>query len=114
MSRLVVIIASLIFCGSTLARDFGQYSQVDPGIRDWVKSLKDGNGIPCCDTADGYDAEWDTHDDHYRVRINGIWYDVPERAVLSEPNRLRVPRVWYVERPDGEIYIRCFMPGAGG
>lgn len=109
---LVAAIWSLWFLGGVFARDNGQWGNVDPAIRDWIHSLKNKHGIGCCDTADGYDAEWDTQGNRYRVRIEGQWYVVPPEAVLDVPNRLGVPKVWYL-KPDGHVTIRCFLPGGG-
>ena len=33
-------------------------------------------------------------DGHYRVRIEGDWVDVPEDAVITEPNRVGRTMVW--------------------
>ena len=98
----------------------GQYDNVDPVIREWVRGLKDKGGVSCCDTADGFPAEveWDNDTGKYRVRIDGEWYVVPDSALLTEPNRLGYATIWYwyswevsgKRKPN----IRCFIPGAGG
>jgi hypothetical protein len=105
---------------AAFARDRGQYGGVDPATRAWVKGLTDKGGYSCCDTADGYpaDVDWDNDTGKYRVRIDGAWYDVPEDAVIKQPNRLGYAVVWWY--PTTEIdgrrtpHIRCFLPGAGG
>jgi hypothetical protein len=102
------------------ARDHGQYRDTDPGLRKWIEGLKDKTGRGCCDTADGYPAEyeWDMAGNRYRVRIEGEWYVVPPEAVIEEPNRLGYATVWYwiTWELDGKEYfhIRCFLPGPGG
>jgi hypothetical protein len=101
------------------ARDYGQYSDIDPATKKWVESLKDKKGQSCCETADGHPAEyeWDVDTRGYRVLIEGQWYDVPADAVIEEPNRLGYATVWYWWEWDGgrKIHrIRCFLPGAGG
>lgn len=95
------------------ARDDGRYA-ASP-LKDWVKGLKDKLGNGCCDMADGFPAEveWDTEREHYRVRIEGVWYVVPPDAVLTEPNKLGFAMVWYW-RKNGVPQIRCFIAGAGG
>jgi hypothetical protein len=35
-------------------------------------------------------------DGHYRVRIQRQWWDVPEQAVIKEPNRAGRTMVWPV------------------
>lgn len=98
----------------------GQYDHIAPDVREWVRGLKDKRGIGCCDTADGYPAEydWDIAKGKYRVRIDGQWYDVPDDALLTEPNKLGYATVWWIPtfQPDGTMkpLIRCFLPGAGG
>jgi hypothetical protein len=67
------------------AADNGQFKDVSPQIRSWVRGLKDKNHIPCCDTTDGFpgngvDIDWDAAGGRYRVRIEGQWVDVPESA----------------------------------
>jgi len=50
------------------------------------ESLHSGKG-PCCSDADGTalsDVDWETKDGHYRVRIEGQWWDVPDEAVITE------------------------------
>ena len=61
------------------------------------------------------DADWESHDGHYRVRIDGNWYDVPDKAVIKEPNRDGRTIVWPTVEGDEfnvSITIRCFMPGS--
>lgn len=91
-----------------------------PELNKWFDSLRSGKG-PCCSDADGYalsDVDWESKDGHYRVRIEGAWYDVPEDAVITEPNRAGRTMVWPIyNRGLGgflSITIRCFMPGPMG
>jgi hypothetical protein len=109
----LVILVTLLAIGRALAADDGRYAQSP--LKDWVKGLKDKNGDGCCDTSDGFPAEveWDTESNHYRVRIDGAWHVVPPDAVLTEPNKLGYPMVWYWFL-NGVPQIRCFIPGAGG
>ena len=89
-----------------------------PELNSWFEGLKSGKG-PCCSGADGTalsDADWEVRDGHYRVRIHRQWWDVPEQAVIKEPNRANQTMVWpayewTVGKPL-RIDIRCFMPGA--
>lgn len=94
----------------------GRYANNPPGIKEWIRGLKDKNGQGCCDTADGYPAEveWDNDTGKYRVRIDGEWYVVPDAALIDNvPNLLGYATVWYW-RENGKPKIRCFIPGAGG
>ena len=110
-----VLLLLLMLTAPLYARDNGQYAQVDPEIKNWFNSLKNQHNVPCCDTVDGHrltEADWDTSGDHYRVRIEGKWEDVPPEAVLTTPNRIGVPIVWYGGSGQS-LKIYCFMPGGG-
>ncbi|MHC2256128.1 hypothetical protein ACVILK_005820 [Bradyrhizobium embrapense] len=91
------------------------HDQDHPELNGWYESLHSGKG-PCCDGSDATrvdDADWDTRDGHYRVRLEGEWVDVPDEAVVSGPNRAGHTMVWpyYL---NGHPRPRCFMPGSMG
>jgi hypothetical protein len=94
------------------ARDLdGRYAQSP--LKPWFDSLRSKNG-PCCSDADGSavsDVDWETRDGRYRVRLNGAWIDVPDSALITEPNRAGRAMVWPVTI-EGQVSIRCFMPGS--
>jgi hypothetical protein len=97
--------------GRAEARDDGRYAQSP--LKGWFDGLKSGRG-PCCSDADGStvsDVDWTTKDGHYRVRIDDEWYDVPDDAVITEPNRVGRTMVWPMRGYQG-LSIRCFMPGS--
>ena len=101
------------------ARDLDSRYKDSP-LHDWFDHLASGKGL-CCSFADGYvvqDADWDTRNGHYRVRVpglansdNAIWVDVPDEAVIKEPNRAGRTMVWPFYSQEG-VSIRCFMPGS--
>jgi len=101
------------------ARDLdGRYA--NSPLKGWFESLRSGKG-PCCSDADGTalsDVDWEAKDGHYRVRIKGAWWDVPDDAVIKEPNRAGRTMVWPIyEWTIGaplRVEIRCFMPGSMG
>src|SRR5215471_9643522 len=67
-----------------------------PELNSWYESLHSGKG-PCCDGSDAKrvgDADWETKDGHYRVRIDGEWVDVPNDAVVPGPNLAGRTMVW--------------------
>lgn len=108
----------LVLAGSSFARDLdGRYAQSP--LKQWFDGLKSGKG-PCCSDADGSaisDADWERTNDgkHYRVRIPGndgkpAWIDVPDEAVITEPNLAGKTMVWPIRGYLG-VSIRCFMPG---
>jgi hypothetical protein len=99
------------------ARDVdGRYA--DSPLKSWFESLHSGKG-PCCSDADGTalsDVDWQAKDGHYLVRIEGRWWDVPDEAVIDEPNRAGRTMVWPVYYRAVStlvrVEIRCFIPGS--
>jgi len=84
-----------------------------PELNGWYESLHSSKGA-CCDGSDAKrvdDADWESKDGHYRVYIDGEWWDVPDEAVITEPNRIGRTMVWPIRGYLG-MTIRCFMPGS--
>ena len=103
--------AAVFLAGHAVARDDGRYA--NSPLKPWFDSLKSGRG-PCGSDADGSvvaDVDWESKDGHYRVRLWGQWIDVPDDAVITEPNRAGRTMVWPVKGASG-ISIRCFLPGS--
>jgi hypothetical protein len=96
------------------ARDVdGRYAAQNPELHQWFEGLKSGKG-PCCSDADGTavsDVDWESANGHYRVRLDNEWVDVPDEAVITEPNRIGRTMVWPIRGYLGTT-IRCFMPGS--
>jgi|SRR6185436_4023082 hypothetical protein len=107
-----MLLALPLASGPGQARDpDGRYA--NSPLKQWFDSLKSGKG-PCCSDADGSavsDVDWESKGGHYRVRIEGEWHDVPEDAVITEPNRVGRTMVWPIKGYLG-LSIRCFMPGS--
>jgi hypothetical protein len=104
------------------ARDLGGKYANSP-LKSWFDQLASKKGL-CCSFADGFslaDVDWDVdcataagiEQCRYRVRIDGEWMDVPDEAVITEPNRYGTAVVWPYKDASGTTQIRCFMPGAG-
>jgi len=136
LSALIVAIVILVIAlgwtfiltvGRAEARDVdGRYA--GSPLKSWFDGLKSGKG-PCCSDADGTalsDVDWEAKDGHYRVRmdvspqapeVDMQWIDVPDDAVITEPNRYGRTMVWPIRHSilgaPVTIEIRCFMPGAG-
>lgn len=101
----------------------GRYAQSP--LKPWFDSLHSHRG-PCCSDADGTalsDIDWESVNDpakptvHYRVRVDGEWWDVTDDAVLTQPNLYGRTMVWPVRYGDyasgqHRIEIRCFIPGS--
>ena len=114
MGKYAIVVAVLVgLSNSAFARDDGRYA--DNPLKYWFDNLSSGNGM-CCSFADGFsvsDVDWDVVDGHYRVRLHGEWIIVPNSSVVTEPNRYGRAVVWPYMDSDGNIYIRCFLPGSG-
>lgn len=103
--------------GASDARDpDGRYAQSP--LKEWFDNLKSKKG-PCCSDADGTavkDADWESKGGKYRVFLENQWWDVPDEAVITEPNRAGRTMVWPIPYRDGDVLrkmdIRCFMPGS--
>lgn len=93
-------------------RDLGQYDQVPQDLRNWFGGLKNKAGSQCCADADGYDAQWDTKDGKFRVFGVAGWIVVADDAVIHEPNKVGVAKVWWVDK--SQKVIRCFLEGTEG
>lgn len=114
----VAVITVLITVASVApvgARDDGRYANAP--LKSWFDQLASGKGL-CCSFADGVtieDVDWDTGNTKggYRVRLAGVWIDVPETALIKEPNKYGPAVVWPYRDIDGITQIRCFLPGAG-
>jgi len=112
MMRIIPVF--LLLCMPALAHDPSH-----PELNEWFNRLASGKGL-CCSFADGFvvsDVDWEK-DGHYRVRLEGRWIDVPDDAVITEPNRAgrtMVCKYMAVGGPDSpRTEIRCFMPGSMG
>jgi hypothetical protein len=107
--------AALMACAVALASvasafDNGQYNDVPADIRAWFKSVMAPNGVPCCDISDGHRTDYDVRAGAYWVPIEGVWMEVPERAVIRDRgNPVGQAVVWYVHHR-GAIIISCFVP----
>lgn len=114
--RALLAILFLLTCLPAQARDNGQWA--NSPLKQWFDGLASGKGL-CCSFADGLaikDVDWDTHgtspNSGYRVRIGGVWIEVPKDAAVTVPNKFGAAVVWpYVE--DGKTLVRCFLPGGG-
>src|SRR4029077_20972551 len=106
-----LIATGAVLAGNAMARDDGRYA--NSPLKQWFDSLRSGKG-PCCSDADGSvvsDVDWESSNGHYRVRIEGEWVEVPDDAVITEPNRVGRTMVWPI-RGYGGLTNPPFIPGA--
>lgn len=88
-------------------------------LEGWFNKLQSSKG-KCCGDSDGFvlkDPDWESINGHYRVHIprdaagkDLVWVDVPDEAVLKEPNLAGPTMVWPIWQWPG-VNIRCFLPG---
>lgn len=107
----VLLMSPMAFAPGVARDPDGRYA--NSPLKQWFDSLRSGKG-PCCSDADGSavsDVDWESSSGHYRVRVDGEWYDVPDDAVITEPNRVGRTMVWPIRGYQG-LTIRCFMPGS--
>ena len=112
-SIIVAILTVLLLALPALAHDHEH-----PELNGWYQGLHSGKGA-CCDGSEAVhlaDVDWESRDGHYRVHIADEWWDVPDAAVLDEPNRDGRTLVWTYNDWNNvtgkfTIKVRCFMPG---
>jgi hypothetical protein len=107
-----IIIAAVVvaLAGTAYAFDNGQYQNAPADIRAWFKGVVSPSGVPCCDISDGHRTAYDLRAGAYWVPIDGLWWQVPERAVIRDQgNPVGEAVVWYVNLR-GSIVISCFVP----
>ncbi len=104
---LLILGALILVTGTARAVDHGQFENVPDDIRAWFKGVRSPTGVPCCDISDGHRTEYDVRQGAYWVPINGLWWQVPEKAIVRNAgNPLGEAVVWYVSLR-GNIEERC-------
>lgn len=112
MRKAAPIVMFILALTLTAARavDRGQFADVPDDIRAWFKSVVSPSGVPCCDISDGHRTSYEVRGGDYWVPIEGLWWQVPERAVIRDRgNPVGEAVVWYVHHGGG-IVISCFVP----
>lgn len=96
----LVVTGLLPAIGPAASRDRdGRYAASNPALHEWFEHLASSRGL-CCSDADGFaltDVDWEVQDkpgSHFRVVVDGGWMDVPDEAVITEPNRFGRAMVW--------------------
>jgi hypothetical protein len=108
--RLFLLGALIEIEGTASAVDRGQFEDVPDDLRAWFKGVHSPAGLLCCDIADGHRTIYDVRGGAYWVPIDGVWWRVPDKAVVRNAgNPLGEAVVWYVSIR-GNIEIRCFVP----
>lgn len=110
----MILLAALFI----LIHDGPHWAQLSPELRQWFSTVKNQSGVLCCSEADGWpingkDVQWDTETKRYRVFREGVWYEVGDAQLVTEPNRVGHPVVWWGIDANSKLAVRCFLPGAG-
>lgn len=107
----IMFLALVVAAIGALVRVAGAHDHSRPELNGWLKSLYSKSKTWCCDgnDHDPIDA-WEANGTRYRVKFRGIWFEVPDDAVVTEPNKTGDALLWM----DKGITLkpRCFMPGA--
>lgn len=126
----VAIVALALLLGMHFARAH-DHSRAE--LDGWFTTLKSSKG-PCCDRTDTMhlaEIDWVTQNkpgSHFRVKVPATkegfaaameggdvaemtWIDVPDDALVEEPNKAGHALVWPLYGYGG-LTIRCFMPGS--
>lgn len=117
----VIIIAILLFIFAAVftadAHDPSHYPNMSTAQLEWYRSQKipggQHKGAICCNEFDGVDAEEDIRDGSYWTRwLPGQeWMRVPQEAIINGRNPNGTPVVWFGRHMDGQLSIRCYVPG---
>ena len=110
-----ILLSLFVASTTTLARDYGQYEDVSPAIREWFRGLRSPQGIFCCDEADCRRTEAHLSDNHWQARApDGKWIDIPpDRVITDRFNPVGEPilcATWALS--SGSWNVLCFVPGA--
>jgi hypothetical protein len=84
-----------------------------PELNGWFDKLASGKG-PCCSASEGTsvaDPDWESWDGHYKVKLDGVWFIVPDEAVIKGPNLIGRTWVWPIKAGRTITGIRCFIAG---
>lgn len=109
-AALVVTLGLLFLCSRAHAHDHTR-----PDLKSWFLTLHNKKDVPCCDGSDATrlsDVDWESRDGHYRVKLEGEWVDVPDEAVIEQPNMSGPTLVWPYYLNGAMRGVRCFLPGS--
>ncbi len=117
------ILALLLSTGIVIARDGGDWSDVDPEVREWIRTLKqpDDPFRSCCGDADAYEADLgETSDDGqvYAIITGTRGNILPIGTKLLIPtnkiqNKQGNPSGHVIVFANEDRYVYCFIPSGG-
>lgn len=128
MKKLLLVLVLMVLVAPAQARDLGQWSNVDPEVSEWFRTLMqpDQPGVSCCGNADAYWCD-EIHVKHGKT-FCAITDDrddaplhrphIPVGTVIEiPPNKIK----WDRGNPTGHIvvflsttrYVYCFVQNGG-
>jgi hypothetical protein len=87
-----LLVLGLIFSASA---HLPQGADPNSEIAKWFKSLRNSQGLPCCDISDCRRVDARMANGHYEARIDEQWATVPDETIKD------------IENPTGQ-YIACY------
>jgi hypothetical protein len=77
----LLLLGALIFAaGTARAVDRGQFENISDDIRASFKGVRSPDDATCYDVSDGHRTLYGVRAGRYWVPIDGLWWQVPERA----------------------------------
>lgn len=111
----LICLSLLLSATAANAFDGPKWANQDDSTREWFRGLKNPNGTPCCDYADGNrveDPDYHENDDGtYEVTVGLKTFHIDKQHIVQATNRVGYAILW--GRPDYDM-IYCFLPGARG
>lgn len=126
MIRLIVSFLVFAFVLPAQSHWREEYAQASPQEQKWFNDQTiPGSKTRCCNDSDGTYAEQDIRNGHYWAKFTAVsfgedgskystivdWMQVPDGAVIHDPNRHGAPVVWWYWNGVG-WGIKCYAPGA--
>lgn len=81
---LLTLVAMLVCL--LVPRPAAAHDRERPELDSWYRGLHASDGAWCCDGADANhlaDVAWESKNGHYRFRLDDVWWDVPDGAVIN-------------------------------
>jgi hypothetical protein len=113
------LLAILFLTTGAIARDGGDWSKVDPEVRQWIQALRmpDNPGMSCCGEADAYDADFGESgpDGNYAIVTDSRGNFLPVGTRLFIPphkvqNKQGNPSGHVIVFADTSGQVHCFIP----
>jgi len=107
--------------GGEAGKQYAENQGYTPEIKKWFSDQRLPGKAPCCSTADGHEVSEEIRDNEYWIRggftpegqvVFPEWTKVDNNLVLTAPNLVGEPVVWWGQGEEGGFVVRCYSPGA--